>query len=345
MGRPERPHEVIRRVLNAGAELTFEKLCEAAGVLSARHMRRILRELREEGFDIQEKRVGRFKVFMIPEEKREVVARPLHLSEDQVLSLLIAAEAALPTLEVSPLGEPLRTAIAGLIDSVAAEVQTFEPGAVRAHWHFGPGQSAPFDPKFFRMISKAIEDCRRIRIDYTTASSGMMAQGRLVDPLTVAVQAGTWMLVAYCHLRRKIIDFALAGISKVEVCNEAFIRPDDYDPELHFRDRFGALSGDKVWTVRILVDPDKAIYFKRKFYHPTQQIEERRQDGVVVSYEVAGLEEIRSFIESWGKAVTVLEPLELAAMVRDDAAAVLASYSGLSVDKASGSRRPEQIVA
>jgi predicted DNA-binding transcriptional regulator YafY len=322
-------------LLNAGHEPTFDDLRRLLGVQSDRHMRRLIGQLRESGIPLEERRVGRLKRFYIPEEQRQLEARPLKLTEDQVFALTVAAEAARAMLEPTPLGEPLREAFGELLSNLSSQVHTFEPESLRRHWHFGSTPTVAIDPSMFRSISHAVEECRRIRIDYLTASTGSFTKGRLVDPLAVAVQGGTWLMVAYCHMRQKVVDFALAGIQSVELCNPDtenayFSRPENFDAELHFRDRFGALSGTEMHEVRIRVEPAKAEYFRRKQYHPTQQIETTEADGrIVVSYEVSGLAEIRSFLLGWGAGITVVEPAELAAQIREEAAAVVELYAGV----------------
>lgn len=302
------------------------------GVQSDRHMRRLIGQLRESGVPLEEKRVGRVKRFYIPEQQRQLEARPLKLTEDQVFALTVAAEAARSMLEPTPLGEPLREAFSQLLSNLSSQVHTFEPESLRQHWHFSATPTAAIDPSMFRMISHAVEECRSIRIDYLTASTGSFSQGRLVDPLAVAVQGGTWLMVAYCHTRQRILDFAFAGIHRVELLdpdteNAYFSRPESFDAELHFRDRFGALSGDEVHEVRIEVEATKAEYFRRKNYHPTQQIESTMPDGrIVVSFEVSGLDEIRSFLLGWGSGITVVEPPALVGRMREEALAIAERY-------------------
>lgn len=88
---------------------------------------------------------------------------------------------------------------------------------------------------------------------------------------------------------------------------------------------------NEIRTVRLLVECNRTSHFEREEYHPTQVIEEtpeERGDGrMVVSYEVAGLDEVRTWIRSWGPGVKVLAPKKLAELVATDAAAVQARYT------------------
>jgi proteasome accessory factor B len=128
-------------------------------------------------------------------------------------------------------------------------------------------------------------------------------------------------------------DFNLARIEDVrpthpESRGGEYQIPDDFDLEIYFIDRFESLADEKVYEVRLLVEPEVVPYFESKRYHRTQQIHEEEADGdrAVVSYEVAGLEEIASFVRSWGPDVQVLRPAELAERIAEEARATLALY-------------------
>ena len=111
-------------------------------------------------------------------------------------------------------------------------------------------------------------------------------------------------------------------------------RPDDFDADLYFHERFGALGGE-TRVVRLLVEPDAARYFREKSYHSSQVVEEEREDGrLVVSFEVEGLEDITSWAQSWGLSVKVLDPPELAERIAEEARRVAVRYEDTSEDDA-----------
>lgn len=187
----------------------------------------------------------------------------------------------------------------------------------------------------FETLAEAIDERRSVRINYRTASTGRFWEGRKIDPLVMAAPGSSWLCAAYCHEREALRDFALAGIKAITPCNpeeeQAIFDPlKGFDPELYFRDRFRALAGDEVRVVRLLVESDRAPYFRRKRYHPTQVIEEapeERSDGrMIVSYEVAGLKDVTAWVRSWGPGVKVLDPPELAGRIAADAKATRARY-------------------
>ena len=256
------------------------------------------------------------------------------LSERQTLALLVAAEAARPTLRPTPLAEPLETVGRRLAERLAPHVTSFDPEVQPQRWHFDSAAASAFAPEVFEILQRATEEQQSVRMDYVTASTGERHEGRKIDPLLLAAAGSSWLVVAYCHMRKGVRDFALAGIERVCFCdpkeesgNVYFDPPADFDPELHFKGRFSAVSGDEAYVVRLLAEPEAARYFRRKHYHPTQQIEEERPDGrLVVSFEASGLEEVGAFVRSWGAGVQVLAPDELARRVAAEACAVAEMY-------------------
>ncbi len=321
----------LRRLLDEGAEPSLHDICAKLDITSKRHARRLLSRLRDNGVPVQERRDGRIKRFYLAPEHRQAAVRGFEFDEEEMLALAVAAEAAKAALETTPLEAPLERAFDKLLQELAPEAYTFEMEQQHGHWHFESSRLSHIDPAVFKALQQAINENRSVRIDYHTASTGEFSRGRMIDPLQFARHGGSWMVVAYCHTRRALRDFSLAGIERVALCDAFFSPPRGFDPDTYFRDRFGALAGGEVYEVRLLVEPDRAVYFERKDYHRTQMIEEKRDDGcLVVSYEVAGLQEIRSFVQSWGIGVTVLEPPELIEIVAREAREVAGRYRDLS---------------
>lgn len=316
-----------------GAALTQAEAAERLD-LSVRQVRRLVRQLRDEDVPVQERQRGREKEYFLEEEDRRPHDFPIDLSEQQILALVVAAEAARSALRPTPLSEPLNAALDALLDRIAPHnLFTFNPEEAPAHWHFGDAPSVDLDPEVFGILAQAVDRKRSVLIDYHTASTGRFSTDRKIDPLVMAVPGGSWLCAAYCHEREQVLDFNLVGIKAIRWCDpegkdDDFDPPTGFDPELHFKGRFSAVSGDESYFVRLLVEPDRAPYFRRKKYHPTQQIMDERADGrLVVSYDVDGLEEIGAWVRSWGAGVKVLAPPELAAQIAADAATTQARYA------------------
>lgn len=331
---PPSTADQLLALLRRGERLTQQEAADRLD-LSARQVRRIITRFQEENIPIRSARRGRAKEYYLDLPDQQVDGLPVGLKERQMLALVVAAEAARSALRPTPLADPLAGAVGQLLPHISPHVMSFEPEEESGHWHFGDAPSVDLDPDVFETLTAAIDRRQPVRIDYYTASTDTHWDGRKINPLVLAAPRGSWICVAYCHMREGLRDFSLAGIDRVAPCTsggqpERFDRPEGFDPEFYFRDRFGALAGDEVHTVRLLVEPDRAPYFERKRYHPTQVIEEgpeeREDNRMVVSYEVAGLQEVRAWVRSWGPGVKVLDPPELASLVAEDAAATREQY-------------------
>ncbi|PSQ80664.1 MAG: hypothetical protein BRD40_04150 [Bacteroidetes bacterium QS_1_65_9] len=311
--------------LSKGERLTQQEVAEWLGV-SARQVRRLASSLREEGVPLQESFEDRRRVYYLEPGDRHADTVSLDLPERELLALTVATRAAGPTLSPTPLSEPLTSASASLEGALRGKVFSFIPAFETERWHFSRATSVDLDPEMFWALKQAIADRHPVRIDYYSAYRDAWSRDRKIDPLLFAVRRGAWLCVAYCHKRRKVLDFNLVDIEDVTiVSDEHFEPPSNFDRDTYFEGRFGALTGDSAHAVRFRVSEDMKRYFRRKVYHPTQQIEPAGS-GIDVTFRVRGLEEIASFVLSWGTGVEVLEPEALRKRIADEVQALAEQY-------------------
>ncbi|RMH49993.1 MAG: WYL domain-containing protein [Bacteroidetes bacterium] len=297
-------------VLGTGAELTQAELAHRLRVTD-RTVRRHLTALARDGL-VEARRDGLLKRFRLVPGAHPLPPLPVRLSEEEAEALTVAALAARSLLAPTPFDRPLAAAARRFAQAWLAEVFSFEPETESEVWDFShpDGPPAPFDPVLFRTLLTSVRERTPVEADYYTASRRQLSSGRRLHPLGFYVRGGSWLLAAWCCRDGRVKDFALAGFRSVRpLTGTHFDPPKDFDLHLHARDRFRAVAGDAVYTVRVAVKPEILPYFHRKVYHPTQQIEAEHPDGsAVVSFEVEGLDEIAAWCRSWGPRIRVLEP-------------------------------------
>ncbi|PQJ26843.1 hypothetical protein BSZ35_18095 [Salinibacter sp. 10B] len=333
IGRQSQPtHLKLLALLRDGESLTQAEMTERLPINSKRQARRLIEKLEGADVPLESSQRGQEKEYRLPPEEWETRLR-LDLTEQEALALLLAAWAAGSGLGPAPLKEALSKATRGLIEGLPASVTTFEPSSLMDHIHFGEAASVEVDPEVFTDLVDALSNRRAIEIDYYSASSDRRYEGRKIDPLGLAVRGDAWLCVAEDHRSGERRDFNLTRIEAVRPrrpdSNGGDYRiPEDFDLELYFIDRFESLDAEEVYEVRLLVEPEAVPYFRSKSYHRTQQIHEEAAggEGAVISYEVAGLEEIASFVRSWGPRVKVLQPSELADRIAREARRMAAQY-------------------
>ena len=324
-----RAEERILDCLKARGKVSQTRLASDLD-LTKRHVRRAVNGLQNKGHSIT-KEMGdgpaRRRVYALEEEERYPLNPGVRLTERQTLALVIALEAARPTLQATPFERDIAETLQLLLTD-AEGILTFEPGQVRQQFHFQGAPSADIDPEIFKTIRRAIVDQARVSIDYFTASRQSWSRGRKIDPLGLSCVNGGWLCAAWCHRAGNYRDFNLVDIAVCERVGTAFDRPSGFDARDHFGGRFGALAGDDRQTVRLRLSSNAVAYFRRKQYHPTQQLGEVAEDGTAtVTFQVSELRSVAAFVRSWGPKLEVLEPAALRETLRADAEALAALYA------------------
>ena len=329
---PSRKLTSILALLSDGAPLTQADLADRLDV-TQRQIRRLVDQLCEGGIVVERRRIGHQRAYWLPPEHR-LTDTPLGaLTEQQALALSVAADAAQAVLRDTPLAEPLRAAFARILEAAGSALALDDVLHAHDRWYIEAIARTDLDAEVFAALLRGLTSQLAVRIDY--AKPGHPPDtGRTVDPICLAVVGNAIVLTAWCRRKQALREFALPRITRAVLCDPAtetrayFDRPDDFDPDLYYaRARFGVLDDGVGHHVRLCVEPQCAHYFEERDYHPTQRIRERRDDGaLVVTFDTSGLEEMRSFAQSWGTGVTVLGPPELVARMKEDAEALATRY-------------------
>ncbi|WP_338874725.1 WYL domain-containing transcriptional regulator [Spirosoma sp. SC4-14] len=327
MPQPTSSLAVIRHCLQSGQQPTYSQLRDLTG-LSHKQVQRLLRQLKQEGLPIQEHRSGRERIFSLPTDRQHVQIPALDFDNSELRALAIAAKASRSVLAGTPHFEPLKRAFDKLLERARPVTYVFDLEEPLQEWHFDNSPTDLIALENFRALEAAMDERQSVRVNYHTAKTGTDSIGRKIDPYCFVKRGRAWLLIAWCHERQAIRNFGLTRISQVEPCPEDYFEiPGDFDPDTYFWASMGAINSGEVYTLRLLVEPEKARYFRERQYHSSQQIETERPDGrLVVSYELEGFEEVRAFCQSWGVGVTVLEPAELRVRLRQESEELLARY-------------------
>ena len=315
----------LRRALHNGGNLSYAVIAGITG-RSRRQNQRLIQILRDAGEAIEEYTEGKIKIFYIPEDHREA-AFQVHLSAEEMLGLIVAADASLASLGPTPLGESLRGAIHELTERADGEFYHIDLEAEPSeHYHFNATPSANLDPQVFRALQEAIRTRTTVEVTYYTASR-MKSGDRKFDPYAFAAPGGSWMLLAWCRRHRSFRHFSISDISNVRPTGTPFLRR-KVDMAAYFRDYFGGVGGGTIYDVRLAVSPKYVAAFRRKKYHASQSLQMHDDGSATVSFRVAGLDDIRPFVLSYGRGVRVISPPELVEMVTEEVRVVGGMYGG-----------------
>ena len=265
------------------------------------------------------------------------------LTEGELVAILIA-ERALRQFRGTPFAPDLERAFGkiqfGLRDPVRVDL-----GRLSESYSFHSPTCLPFDPSLFMTLSGAISNCRRLRLDYWTASRGEQSR-RVVDPYHLANVEGEWYLIAWCHTRQRVLTFAPSRIRGVESLDESFEIPSDFKIDVYLRDSMSVMRGNpgEIHHARIRFWGLAARFVAERTWHPSQTTESRADGSLIVGLTLSSLIEVERWVLSWGSEAEVLEPAELRARVakhaRDSHARYESGTTRAEVGKAPATRAP-----
>ncbi|MEJ2285095.1 MAG: WYL domain-containing protein [Desulfobacterales bacterium] len=173
-------------------------------------------------------------------------------------------------------------------------------------------------------ISDAAINKKQIEIAYYTMSRKSQTR-RKIAPYKIWFFDGTFYLIANCGLREDIRIFALDRIKELEITDEPFETPEDFNIDEFMRSSFGVFHGEPV-RVRIWFAADIAEYIGEKVWHDSQRLEPQKDGSIIFEAEVAGIEEIKYWVLKWGAKARVLAPGSLREETRREVESMLANY-------------------
>ena len=84
---------------------------------------------------------------------------------------------------------------------------------------------------------------------------------------------------------------------------------------------------DEIHTVKVRVSPGWARWIGEKIWHESQKTKRNDDGSLELTFRVAGLDEIKRWVLSFGPEVRVLEPAKLKEMIRIELQKSLGQYT------------------
>jgi len=224
------------------------------------------------------------------------------------------------------------------IDSVFKKIQaTLPPQALRyldqmqSVFHVGikPYKDYGQFRNILNQVNQAAMDRRRVEMVYHSLHRKEKTL-RKVDPYKVWFYDGTIYLIGLCHLREEVRMFVLDRIKMLKITDERFMIPNDFSLDDFMRDSFKVMH-DELYTVKVRISPGWARWVSEKIWHESQKTKKMPDGSMEMIFQVAGLDEIKRWILSFGPEAFVLEPEKLKEMVHKDLSRNLAQYSTLPI--------------
>jgi proteasome accessory factor B len=174
------------------------------------------------------------------------------------------------------------------------------------------------------VLQKALLLQRTVILRHQTPGHDQAVEHR-VDPYALRLYQNGLYLIAYSHRAKAYRLFAIERIRDAAPTEETFAIRSDFSPERLNRS-FGAMD-EPAQTIRVRFSRDVAYLVKERQWHPTQTISPLKNGDVVLTMQAGGLDEITSWVLSWGENAQVLAPPELIEKVTASLTAAQKQYS------------------
>ena len=179
--------------------------------------------------------------------------------------------------------------------------------------------------EMLNQLSKVLPKRERVEMIYQSLRSSRESR-RKVDPYALRFLDGTIYLIGFCHLRGEVRTFVVDRIKLVRATGEAFDIPQDFSLEEYTRNSFKVMQ-DELHRVKIRISPAWARWVGEKIWHESQRLEKLPNGGLELTFEVAGLDEIKQWVLSLGPEAEVLEPESLRLDIADSLMKTLDRYN------------------
>jgi len=119
---------------------------------------------------------------------------------------------------------------------------------------------------------------------------------------------------------------AVERIQAIELTNDSFVYPDDFDPEAALSSAFDIIYDDPI-EAKIWFSAAQARYIKERQWAKEQKIKEQKDGSIILEMKTSGFWDVKKWVLSFGAEAKVLKPEKLKKTVIEEMKAGLAIYS------------------
>ncbi|MEM7114700.1 MAG: YafY family protein [Chloroflexota bacterium] len=163
-----------------------------------------------------------------------------------------------------------------------------------------PQPQINFDDQKLLAIQQAIQNNQLIDLAYHSLAGNTQTK-RVVEPIRLAIINHTWLLKAYCRLRKDVRNFNLARIDQYQVLEQTFALHKVNQPP----------SPEEEFDVVVRFEHEVVRWVRERQHLSFVREEQPTADGVVMRYRVPSWRVIDSWLLGWGDKMTIIAPHHL----------------------------------
>ncbi len=263
---------------------------------------------------------GRFAV-------KELRLLPSTFTPSEALALVLAGSVAADRIRM-PRTDAIHTALRK-IDSLLSDQVGATIRKMKRRVSVGVDLVRDCSTETLDVISRAISGHNPLDLTYYVPGRDETTK-RTVDPYGLTFRFGTWYVIGHCHLRQDIRTFGVDRIRGIRLVNDHFKYPNDFDLEEYLVRGWQLQADAEPEHVVLRFNKDCAKWIKGSKFHPNQTETIQPDGSLLFEVTVAGVDEIRHWVLSYGDRVEVVEPESLRTAVAETCARMAGMYGGMA---------------
>ena len=182
-------------------------------------------------------------------------------------------------------------------------------------------------------IMSSIQDRRVLKISYLKNTANK-ASDYSVHPYTLVYHRGSLYIIGFSESSNAMRHFKLDRVEEAATVGHSYEIPTSFDVREYLNESFGIFSpSGESKKVRVHFAAEAAGAVKESRWNRSQKFVDRKDGSTVMSLVLRNLDEIKSWILSFGPLARVLEPVELIEALRSDIKHMNDSYDPNSVGR------------
>ena len=316
-----RQWRILRQIEVSQSGLTATEIADMANV-SVRTAYRDLNDLQLAGFPLHTEKGENGRQWKFVDSYQFNVPQPFTITE--LMSLHLSKDL-LKVLKGTVFYESLESVLDKSRAHLPAPTLTYLD-RIESTFHMGmkPNKDYSRFQDIIKKVSRAAVERRCIEILYLPLHRKRETR-RKIDPYKIWFFEGSIYIIARCHLRNEIRKFVLDRIKLLQMTEEKFQIPPDFNLDEYLGHSFKVIDDD-LYTVKIRISPGWARYVEEKIWHESQTIRKLPDKSLEMTLQVAGLNEIKQWVMGLGPEAEVLEPKQLRDLIRQALKKTLSKY-------------------
>ncbi|MDC7227292.1 MAG: WYL domain-containing protein [Spirochaetales bacterium] len=172
------------------------------------------------------------------------------------------------------------------------------------------------DPDIFAPVSSAVSSARIIRVQYQVPRYSD-TRAMTIEPYKIVAHRGNWYLIGNHIEAEKIKVWAINRIKQINLNEETFKIPADFDLEDYIDTSLGIFISTKRYEVSLKFSSAVAGIIKERKWHDNQKFTDLEDGSLRLTYTTNQLEETLNWAFSWGENVVIEKPEKLVAEAKE----------------------------